>query len=297
MKKIKRYKEFISEELTADMPPKATTEIHTKYESPSNKYSTEDTYVFNPSDTLHKVTKSKSEMQKMTKYAHWTLDSTHVDTLWKTVVKRLPSSDTNKLDIKFNIDGSQFITGGFRLSQSVINNIKSEINGVTSKGGIITDFQIESSTDKEPINMEYKGKSGNKALALRRADAVKSELINLGISDSIISVEANEDDPNGAGPDIYNKNMSDAERENARINTQEFRYVTVSITYIQIEIEDLPILIEVVPQLKNTYYLSKPFETGGIDMGEAKVKKHKKTCKTKDTKRYNGKTECTFLND
>ena len=71
-----------------------------------------------PGDTLHKTTRSKSEMEIMTKYQHWTLDSTHVDTLYRKVKeegKALIYADT--LDL--GVDGDLFLTGNFNLNSGV----------------------------------------------------------------------------------------------------------------------------------------------------------------------------------
>ena len=241
MKNIKRYKDFIKEELSADMPPKAPTEIHSEYEAPISKYSAEDTYVFNPSaqkdgDTIRKKTKSKSEMEKMTKYQHWTLDSTHVDTLFE-IVKTNPKTKFFADTLDFNVSGDLFLTG---------------------KDGVITDFQIESSTDAEPIDMEYGDKTGNDALAQRRADAVKSELIKIGVDQSIISIETLPEQ----GPDLYTDGMSRSARAKARIQTKDFRYVKVRIVYIVLADTTLPAEIDTIIKTKKTYYL-RPFSGGG----------------------------------
>lgn len=287
MRKIKRYKEFINEEITADLPPKAPTEIHIDYEKPVDKYSSEDTYVFNPSDTIRKTTKSKSEMEKMVKYQHWTLDSTSVDTLLQQIIVQRPDTVITEHSFKFDVDGDLFLTGKFQLSQQVIDGINSAVDSIKSEGGIITDFQIESSTDKEPIEMKYDDKEGNDALAQKRADAVKDELIKIGVDESIISITTKPEQ----GPDIYSKEMNKEERDSARLETSDYRYVTISIIYLEKEVVFYPGIEKTVPKIKHVYHLSKVQQNlGTIKMKPIKQKKTKSN--VKKVKRSGNKTKC-----
>lgn len=261
MKNIKRYKDFIKEEISADMPPKAPTEIHAEYEAPSNKYSTEDTYVFNPSikkgddDTLHRTTRSKSEMEMMTKYQHWTLDSTHVDTKWDTIVKKAGDTLVKVLEMKLS-DDQYFSSGSFNVDMSIKNKIDSLLREVNNNNYLITDIGIESSTDKQPVgpkvkkNLENNGYIGdNTGLAEARAESISNYLIQSGVHDSLIQINAlPEQDFGGAD-------------ENGR--EQATRYVTVRISVLSFKKEDLPVIIEIIPTVKKTYYLSKPVEDDG----------------------------------
>lgn len=241
-----------------------------------------------PGDTLHKTTRSKSEMEIMTKYQHWTLDSTHVDTLYRKVKeegKALIYADT--LDL--GVDGDLFLTGNFNLNSGVSDAILNAISDITAKNGVITDFQIESSTDTEPIDMKYAGKSGNYALAQRRADAVKNELTKIGVDPSIISIEPLVE----KGPHLYNDDMTEDERDKARIATKDFRYVKIRIVYIiKKDIPPLPAEIDTI--LKKTYYLSKPFVGGGQKPPRLKSHFKKTTISVPalEVNRRNGTTEC-----
>jgi hypothetical protein len=295
MKNIKRYKDFIKEELSADMPPKVPTEIHSKYEAPISKYSAEDTYVFNPSikkddDTLHRTTRSKSEMEKMTKYQHWTLDSTHVDTLFE-IVRKDPKTEFFADTLDFNVSGDLFLTGKFNLGTDVVDSILESINEINAKDGIITDFQIESSTDAEPIDMEYGGKSGNDALAQKRGDVVKGELIKIGVDPSIISIEPLKEQ----GPHLYTDDMTEDERDDARIATKDFRYVKVRIIYTIIGDTTLPAEIDTIVKTKKEYYLSKSISGKGGG-NPPRLRKHFKKTTIKipelELSRDNGRTKC-----
>jgi len=292
MRKIKTYKEFINEEISADMPPKVPTEIHAEYQAPADKYSDEDTYVFDisktPQDTLHKVTKSKSEMEKMTKYQHWSLDSVQVDTIVEIIKKQAPSTDIHVITTKFETDGNQFITAEFQISQEAKSDLQDTLTSILDKGGIITDVQIESSTDKEPIKMT------NEVLAQKRADAVKSVLIDYGIDQSIISIQTKPEQ----GPDVYSTTMTTQERTDARIQTSDYRYVNVSIIYVTNKIYDIPSITDTLVKYKKTYYLSKPVDDRpGIEFPTKTFKKKETTFKVKKADRSTGTTKCeTFGN-
>ena len=244
-----------------------------------------------PGDTLHKVTKSKSEMEKLVKYNHWTLDSTHVDTLYEIVKKSGKDGQFHADTLNFDIDEGLFSTGNFTLDVRVTDEILKAINEISDKNGVITDFQIESSTDSEPIDMEYGGKSGNDALAQRRADAVKEQLVKIGVDPSIISIETLPEQ----GPRLYDVKLSKENRSKCRVQTKEFRYVKLRIIYIITN--DLPALpdeIDTIIKNKKTYYLSKPFSGGGKKPPRLKSHFKKTTISVPalEVKRDNGRTKC-----
>lgn len=292
MRKIKTYKEFINEEISADMPPKAPTEIHAEYQAPVDKYSAEDTYVFDinktPQDTLHKVTRSKSEMDKMTKYGHWSLDSVQVDTIVEIIKKQAPSSDIHVVTTRFETDGNQFITAEYQISDEAKSDLQDTLTSILNSGGMITDVQIESSTDKEPIKMT------NEVLAQRRADAVKSVLIDYGIDQSIISIQTKPEQ----GPDVYSTTMTTQERTDARVQTAEFRYVDVSIIYVTKDTVNTPEITDTLVKYKKTYYLSKPTDdTPPLKFPTRSFKKKTTTFKANKAQRADGTTKCeTFGN-
>jgi outer membrane protein OmpA-like peptidoglycan-associated protein len=244
-----------------------------------------------PGDTLHKVTKSKSEMEIMTKYQHWTLDSTHVDTLYEVIKKKNGGGKVWVDTLDFDVDGDLFLTGNYTLGPDVIDSIYEAINDITAKDGIITDFQIESSTDAEPIDMEYGGKTGNDALAQRRADGVKDQLIKIGVDPSVISIETLPEQ----GPHLYSDDMTKEQRVKARIQTKSFRYVKIRIVYIILSSSiPLPDELDTLIKTKKTYYLSKPFSGGGKRPPRLKSHFKKTTISVPDleVKRDNGRTKC-----
>ena len=243
-----------------------------------------------PGDTLHKSTKSKSDMEIMTKYQHWTLDSTQIDTLYEVIKKEDKGGRVYADTLDLGVDGDLFLTGNFNLNNDVTDAILEAINDITSKKGIITDFQIESSTDTEPIVMKYAGKSGNDALAQRRGDAVKNELIKIGVDTSIISIETLPEQ----GPNLFNDKMTDDQRNKARIQTKDFRYIKIRIVYVVTDtIPVLPGELDTIIKTKKTYYLSKAFIGGGKP---PKLREHfKKTTidvPVLEINRDNGITKC-----
>ena len=223
----------------------------------------------------------------------WTLDSTSVDTLWREVQVQSPDTVVTEHKFKFDVEGDQFLTGKFQLNQNVVEGINGAIEQVQSENGVITDFQIESSTDKEPIVMEYEGMSGNEALAHRRADAVEDELVRIGVDDSIISIVTKPEQ----GPDVYKKDMTKEERTEARKQSAASRYVTISIIYITKDVVYTPVLIEKIPKVKTIYYLSKESEHIRRTHHFGHVKNKKVHAPIKNTHRKNSRTECeTFGN-
>ena len=224
----------------------------------------------------------------------WTLDSTTVDTLWREIVIQKPDTIVDSHRFKFDVEGDMFLTGKFTLNQNVVDGINDAVEQIQAEDGVVTDFQIESSTDKEPINMEYEGMTGNEALAHRRADAVENELIRIGVDDSIISIVTNFDQ----GPDVYTKNMSKADRDAARLATAGSRYVTINIIYITKSVVYTPEIINKIPAIKTIFYLSKDTEVTNPPHRKSPPRRrsHVKNKKThvsiKHTRRENGATRC-----
>ena len=125
----------------------------------------------------------------------------------------------NSVEIVF--DANIFKTGTFDLADSVSAELKSTIESILMMGGTITSIQIESSTDTEPIKM------GNEKLAQLRAVGVQKYLTSIGVSaDMSINTLPEQ------GPDVYSRTMTPQEREQARKETAEYRYVKVIINSV-----------------------------------------------------------------
>lgn len=268
------------------------TSIETTYQASQEKEA--DTFKFGkdkPKSHITVKTGTEAARQKRADLLvkqGWTLDSTSVDTLWREIVIQKPDTIIESHRFKFDVEGDQFLTGKFTLSQNVIDGINDAVADIQAQGGIVTDFQIESSTDKEPIKMEYEGMTGNEALAHRRADAVENELIRIGVDDSIISIVTNFNQ----GPDVYTKDMSKADRDAARLQTAGSRYVTINIIYITKSIFNTPEIIEKVPQLKTIFHLSKDTEVKNPPHRKSHFKNKKTHTTIKHTRRENGATRC-----
>ena len=288
--KVKRYNEFV-DDLQTNEEIKLKDVVAGAALTAATLFPSKATAGDEPGDTLHKVTKSKSEMEMLTKYNHWTLDSVHVDTLYDTIKVKAPQTKVLADTLDFDVDGDLFLTGKFNLGPDVVDSILSAINDINDGGGIITDFQIESSTDTEPIEMEYKGKTGNDALAQRRADALKDRLVEIGVDPSIISIETLPEQ----GPDLYKDKLTKEDRAKARVQTKQYRYVRLRIVYIDTTNVSLPAEYDTLIKTKKTYYLSKPFSGGG-GKKPPRLKRHfKKTTievPIRRVKRSRGRTEC-----
>ena len=153
---------------------------------------------------------------------------------------------TDTLDMTIGSDGL-FVTGGYQLSPQGVASIQNIKDSIERVGGIIESVNIEASTDKEPIKM------GNQKLAELRAESVSKYFTDV---DSVtIDVKADQ------GPNIYNKTMSKSERDSARKETAEYRYVkiTINATY-QDTITDTKLPTEKVIE-KNTYTLVKTIKS------------------------------------
>ena len=142
MKNIKRYNEFQTNEEVKLKDVVAGAALTAATLFPGKAAASVE-----PGDTLHKVVKSKSEMEKMVKYNHWTLDSTTIDTLFE-IVKKDPKVKFFTDTLDFGVDGDLFLTGSYGLGDDVVDSILESINEITNKNGIITDFQIESSNKR-----------------------------------------------------------------------------------------------------------------------------------------------------
>jgi len=124
------------------------------------------------------------------------------------------------VDIDFS-SGDMFVSGSYKLKPEVVDSITQTIESVKSMNGKIVRVNIESSTDKEPI------KIGNEQLANNRANSVVGVLKSLGV-DSKTNINTLPDQ----GPDVYSKTMTSQEREQARKETAQYRYVNISFVVV-----------------------------------------------------------------
>lgn len=146
--------------------------------------------------------------------------------------------DTLTLD--FNSD-AVFKTGTFELTQGYKQELINTINSIIKNNGTITKITIESSTDKEPIKMS------NEKLANLRSNSIVNFL------DSLNSVELDNVIINNLpdqGPNVYFRTMSTKERQEARQQTSQYRYVKVKIEY---EIEVTTPKPKTIGEIVNNY--------------------------------------------
>jgi len=120
----------------------------------------------------------------------------------------------DSLDFSLKSDG-MFVTGGYQLSPEGIKYIQTIKDSIEMVGGQIESVNIESGTDREPIKM------GNQKLAELRAESISKYFSDV---DSI-DVDVKPDQ----GPNIYSKTMSKSERDSARKETAEYRYVKITV--------------------------------------------------------------------
>jgi len=178
----------------------------------------------------------------------WKLTKFESDTIHDTILVQKPDTLINVGTMAFGIDNDLFMTGKFELNPNVKSAILNEISEISEKGGIITNYVIESSTDTEPIKMT------NEVLAEKRAEAVKNVLVEIGVDSSLVDITTKPEQ----GPNVYTKTMTAAERNAARLQTQEFRYVLVNIMYYtEGDIKVIPEIKEVITKIKSNYSFEK----------------------------------------
>ena len=166
-----------------------------------------------------------------------------------------------------------------------MNDINQTIESLKSIGGKIVQVNVESSTDKEPIRM------GNEQLAQNRANSVIQVLQSLGV-DAKMNINILPDQ----GPDVYHGGMSSQEREQARQQTAEYRYVKITFVVIVAEPVSTPEPLYKVNQRIEV----KMVKTGVYKTTKVKTHKFKKTKsdykgKCVKVKKHKGpKLDCSF---
>lgn len=282
MKKIKNYKEFIDNPINEeegwkekligtamaagtllpgqlkagdinykDADNKQATEI--SYEAPAEKDgSTIDWPWSKKTKTLHKKVSTEAEADKLLDRG-WTLDSTQVDTIWREVTVQKPDTTVNIDEIKFD-DNQFFASGKYVLNEDMKDSISAAIDNIISQGGIISGIQVESSTDKQGLSLKLQnelkgiGYSGdNSGLSKARCEQITKYLESLGVNDTLIT------------------SKQVVEAGTGTIDPSA-RYVVVKIAYLDKDVVTTPGIVEKVPELKETHYLSK----------QVQVTKHKK---------------------
>lgn len=113
---------------------------------------------------------------------------------------------------------AMFTTGGYNMSSESKSDILKTLQIILENKGTIKSVIIESSTDKEPIKM------GNDMLAKLRSNIIYDLLIQSYVEAPIKIINL----PN-QGPDVYTKQMSQIERNEAREQTSKFRYNKIII--------------------------------------------------------------------
>lgn len=183
------------------------------------------------------------------------------DTVWtpKNVIQVANS-------VELNFDANIFKTASFDLDDAVSAELKETIESILMMGGKITSIQIESSTDTEPIKM------GNDKLATLRANSIKSVIDGLGISTKVDIKTMPEQ-----GPDVYSNSMTPQEREQARAETAQYRYVKVTInSVVEPKPQDEELAYKVIEKVKYELTKATSYKAGTIKLGNPKKTKTKK---------------------
>jgi hypothetical protein len=224
-----------------------------------------------PERIVRKV-KTEKQVQNLIEMGY-TLDSTQVDTVWKELITNAPESEV--VSIRYTLDkGQYFESGKFELTEDMKSGIDSVLSEILEDGGILTNIDIESSTDKQPLSSSLKAKlkslgyrEDNSGLSEARCGSIKNYLVQKRVDTTLISTETKSE-------------LGETEVDPSS------RYVDVDFYYV-IPVAVLPFEAEKeVQRFKTTYYLSKqkePVDVVKIKHKGVKVKKMGTVRKTGST--------------
>jgi outer membrane protein OmpA-like peptidoglycan-associated protein len=191
------------------------------------------------------------------------------------------------IELNYSND-NMFITASDELKPEIVRDIQNTLNNINSIGARIVSTNIESSTDQEPINI------GNEQLAKNRANSVVNLLDSIGVNPPITTKIL----PN-QGPNLYSTTMSSKERQEARKNTAEYRYVKITFIIVLNETVNTPEpLYKVNERVEVKLVKSNLHKKPGVISvgGKGKKEKGKMKC-IKIKKKKTGKTtNCSFIN-
>ena len=251
MKKIKNYKDFIDnsvneeegwKDLAVGAAMAASTLIPSELKAQNRgidiKWPGKTT-----TQTYHKKVTDQEASDKLQSKGY-SLDSTAVDTIWKTVTEKAPESPVDTIEVRFS-DNQYFASGVYSISPEMADSINQTVDYIISNDNDILGVSIESSTDKQGLSVrlqnQLKSKGyepNNKGLAQARCESISEYLVQEGIDESLIDT------------------LNQVEMGSG-VQDPTARYVTVKIVYMKKEITRAADIIKQVPQLKTTYYLSK----------------------------------------
>jgi len=163
-------------------------------------------------------------------------------------------------EVEFSSD-NLFGSGLYDLSPEASDTITDILNQIKNNGGTVLNITVESSTDKEPIDM------GNEELAKLRAESVVDVLGSLGIDSTIIDTVLKPEQ----GPDVFSRRVWDdndkliknpnyiSDSDTRRDSTKQFRKVGIKIEAVKLS-EEAPQVMPVedeVDVIVNTFKLVK----------------------------------------
>ena len=275
MKNIKNYKEFTEtsineEEGWKDLAVGAAMAASTLIPSQLNAQNRGIDIKFpgkTTTQTYHKKVTDQKASDRLQDRGY-SLDSTTVDTIWKTVTEKNPEADVDTMEVRFN-DNQYFASGVYSISPEMADSINQTIDYIISSDNDILGISIESSTDKQGLSVklqkELKSKGyepNNQGLSRARCESISEYLVqNKGIDSSLIDT-------------LNQVEMGEGSQDPSA------RYVTVKIVYMKKTITRASDIVKQVPELKTTYYLSKEVTSKKvhhlrIKFPHIKIKHHK----------------------
>ena len=156
----------------------------------------------------------------------WTQVASTVDTLWNETVTKAPDTTVYTISLKFD-NQVLFGLGKFDISPEVSQGLDSAFQQMIDQGGVLTNVDIVSSTDKTPVGPKLQ--STLKGMGLSPDNAGLSKARSSSISDYLVS-GVNVDGEKSPINDtlITVNNLS----EQGSINDQSARYVYVNISFL-----------------------------------------------------------------
>jgi len=192
----------------------------------------------------------------------WKLDSTQIDTLYSDVILEKPETIVMYTSLSFDKDHF-FESGKFTLTQDVTDSIQHSMIEMADNQNVLLKVEVTSSTDKQLLStrlkelLKSKGYTAdNQGLSKARADQVKSYLVNVGVNDSLITVD-------------------DRFEQGEGTIDESARFVSVVIYYLHQDLEEILGKKDTIMKTKPTYFLSKDvsYKHQHIRGGNKEIKK------------------------
>jgi outer membrane protein OmpA-like peptidoglycan-associated protein len=156
----------------------------------------------------------------------WTQVASTVDTLWNETVTKAPDTTVYTISLKFD-NQVLFGLGKFDVSPEVSKGLDSAFQQMLDQGGILTNVDIVSSTDKTPVGPKLQ--STLKGMGLSPDNAGLSKARSASISDYLVSGVNVDGEKSPINDTLITVNNL---VEQGTIDDQSARFVYVNISFL-----------------------------------------------------------------